>query len=320
MKENFVKDLRPGDTITAFFALRKAELMEKDGNYRLSMELGDRTGRAQAILWEDARETAALLVPGSIVKIRGVVTTYRDNIQITIKRIRTATEDEYDLADFFRRSAKSEDELSALLTAMIERLENRYLRELMDNVFGDADIRIKYLRAPAGKLFHHDYVGGLADHSLSMAEVAIRLADHYPKLDRDLLIVGTLLHDIGKIWEYDATNVIDFTDHGRLVGHINIGDEFICSMADAIEHFPDDLLMHVRHLIISHQGEPEKGSPVKPQTPEAVFLHHLDDLDSRMGALDKIRERTGGSGWSQFNRIFDRFLYFGEGAGEAEGE
>jgi len=144
-----------------------------------------------------------------------------------------------------------------------------------------------------------------------MAEVIIRLADHYPKLDRDILLCGALLHDIGKIWEYEITASIDFTDAGRLVGHINQGDEFVTSMADTIDNFPDDLLVHLRHLIISHQGEKEKGSPVVPMTPEAMFLHYVDELDARMGALEKIRERTEGAGWSQYSQIFERFFFFG---------
>jgi len=319
MKELYVNQLVPGEKVTEYFALRKADLLEKDGQFRLSMELGDSTGRIRAILWDATKEHASLFTPGQIVKVRGLVATYMDQPQIRVERMRAAKEDEYDLGDYFRKSSKSPEELSKLLDAMIGRVENSYLKKLLEAVFND-DIRQRYLSAPAAKLLHHDYIGGLADHSLSMAEVIVRLADHYPKLDRDLLICGALLHDIGKIWEYEVSAAIDFTDAGRLVGHINQGDEFVVGRADSVDQFPEDLLMHVRHLIVSHQGEKEKGSPVVPMTPEAVFLHHVDELDARMGAVEKIRERTDDSGWSEYSRIFERFFYFGRKEGEAEAD
>ncbi|MCP4567209.1 MAG: HD domain-containing protein [FCB group bacterium] len=311
MKELFVKDLRPGEKVTEYFALRKATLMEKDGRYRLSIELGDSTGRIGGVLWDEAKETAPLMTPGKIVRVRGFISTYRDSLQIRIDRIRTAKEDEYDLGDYFRKASKSPDELSASLDTMIEKVENSYLKKLLASVFGDEAMRDKYLKSPAAKLLHHDTIGGLAEHSLSMCEVVVRLADHYPKLDRDLLICGALFHDIGKIWEYEVAASIDFTDAGRLVGHINQGDEYITGLADEIEFFPDELLTHLRHLIVSHQGEKAKGSPVVPQTPEAVFLHAVDEMDANMGAVEKIRDRTGNSGWSEYSRIKERFFFFG---------
>ncbi len=320
MKEQFIKDIKAGDRITEYFALRRAELLEKDGRFRLSMELGDSTGRMPAVMWDATKEHGLLFQPGQIVKARGVVSVYRDQLQIRVEQLRQAKEGEYDLADFLRASSKTAAELAAALDGMIARVENSYLRKLLDTIFSEGDLRRKYLRAPAAKLLHHDVVGGLAEHSLSMAEVVVRLADHYPKLDRDILICGALLHDIGKIWEYDIGVAIDFSDAGRLVGHINQGDEFVTGLADTIVNFPDDLLNHLRHLIISHQGEKEKGAPVVPMTPEAVFLHHVDELDARMGAVEKIRERTGGAGWSAFYPIFDRYFFFGRAEMVSEAE
>jgi 3'-5' exoribonuclease len=311
MKDLFVRDITPGDKVTGFFAVRKSDLLEKDGRFRLSMELGDATGRIPAVIWDDAEEMARQVKTGTIVKVMGYVSTYRDKPQIRVEKIRPAGDDEYDLRDFFRKPTKSRDELSALLDGMIERIENSHLRKLLNMVFGRDDIREKYLAAPAAKLLHHDFIGGLAEHSLSMCEVIIRLADHYPRLDRDILICGAILHDIGKIWEYEITATIDFSDAGRLVGHINQGDEFVTAMADTIENFPEALLNHLRHLIISHQGAREKGSPIAPATPEAVFLHAIDEMDAHMGAVEKIRERTGDSGWSEFSKIFERYFFFG---------
>jgi len=310
MKEVFVNQISAGDRVTECFALRKADLLEKDGRFRLSMELGDATGRIGAVLWDATKEHATLFQPGQIVKVRGLVGTYQDQLQVKVEKMRPAKPEEYDLGDFFRKASKAPEEFGRLLDAMIEKVENSYLKRLLGAVF-DADLRQKYLSSPAGKLLHHDVIGGLAEHSLSMAEIAVRLADHYPRLNRDLLICGALLHDIGKIWEYEIKAAIDYTDAGRLVGHIAMGDEFIVARARTIDHFPDDLLMLVRHLILSHQGEREKGSPVVPMTPEAIFLHYIDELDARMGAVEKIRERTGDEGWSIFSPIMERYFFFG---------
>jgi 3'-5' exoribonuclease len=209
------------------------------------MELGDCTGRIAAVLWDATKEHATLFAPGQIVKVRGLVGTYQDQPQIRVDRIRGAKPDEYDLGDYFRKASKTTEELGAQLDAMIARLENSYLHQLMEAIFAD-EIRDRYLISPAAKLLHHDVIGGLAEHSLSMAEIVVRLADHYPKLDRDLLICGALLHDIGKIREYEVQAAIEYSDIGRLVGHIAMGDELVVERAGTIEHFPDDLLMHLR--------------------------------------------------------------------------
>lgn len=321
MKDIFVKDLRPGDTITGYFALRKSDLLEKDGRFRLSMELGDNTGRVKAVMWDVSEDQADLYQAGVFVKVKGPVSTFMGANQLRIDRIRTVTaDDEIDMSDFFRSATRTKDELNALLIAMIERIENSFLKTLMNNIFDDENTREKYLISPAAKLLHHDTIGGLADHSLNIAEIVVRLGDLYPKLNRDLLICGAILHDIGKIWEFTVDSAIEYSDAGRLIGHIAQGDEFICTIADGIEHFPEDLLMHLRHLIVSHQGELQKGSPVVPQTPEAILLHHSDELDSRMGAVEKIRERTGDEGWSSYQRIFERFFYFGTGEKMDESE
>jgi 3'-5' exoribonuclease len=321
MKDIFVKDLRPGDTITGLFALRKSELLEKDGRFRLAMELGDNTGRVKAIWWDVSEDQASLYQAGVFVKVKGPVSTFMGANQLRIDQIRTVTkDDDIEMRDFFRSAVRTKEELNALLNAMIERIENSFLKTLMNNIFDDENTREKYLTSPAAKLLHHDTIGGLADHSLNIAEIVVRLGDLYPKLNRDLLICGAILHDIGKIWEFSVDSAIDYSDAGRLIGHIAQGDEFICTIADDIEHFPEDLLMHLRHLIVSHQGELQKGSPVVPQTPEAVLLHHSDELDSRMGAVEKIRERTGDSGWSTYQRIFERFFFFGRGESGDEPE
>jgi 3'-5' exoribonuclease len=275
------------------------------------MELGDATGRIPAVLWDEAEETAKQLEPGMIVKVRGFVSTYQDRPQVRVEKIRPAGEDEYSLADFFRQAGRNKEELAGILDAVIGKIENSYLKKLLEAIFTREDIRDKYLSAPAAKLLHHDFPGGLAEHSLSMCEIIVRLADHYAHLDRDILIAGALLHDIGKIWEYSIEATIDYTDAGRLIGHINQGDEFVTGMADTIEHFPEALLNHLRHLIISHQGERMKGSPVAPQTPEAMFLHAVDEMDAYQEAVMKIKERAGGVGWSEYSKIFERFFFFG---------
>ncbi len=168
-----------------------------------------------------------------------------------------------------------------------------------------------YLKAAAGKLWHHACIGGLAEHSINVAEICIDMARRYSFLDNDLLIFGGLFHDMGKISQYNITSYIDYSDEGRLIGHICWADHVIARKAEEIGDFPPNLLMKIRHLIISHQGQLDYASPIVPQMPEAFILFYADEIDSKMGAIERIRDRTG-SGWSEYVKLLDRFLYFGE--------
>jgi len=182
----------------------------------------------------------------------------------------------------------------------------------MQSFWDDEEFFDAYLKAAAGKLWHHATVGGLSEHSANVAELAVRVAAGYEFLDKDLLIFGGLLHDAGKLSAYSVSTVIDFTDEGRLLGHISMADEWITTRARAIDDFPPKLLVKLRHLILAHHGELAYASPVVPQIPEAFVLYYCDEIDSKMGAITRIRDRQDGVGWSGYVKMLERYLYFGE--------
>lgn len=307
-----IRDLKPGDEANGFFAVRKKELKDYNGRLFLKLELGDATGRVDGVLWEDAAAAHGQLEPGSVVKVRGAVTTYRDDLQISIQKIRPAKAEEFSLDEILPRSKFSREDLEKRFDEQIDRLKNLHLKKLLELFVADKKIFDAYLNAPAGKLWHHNYVGGLVEHSLQMADLAQKVAPFYPLVDAELVVAGALLHDIGKVWQYQITGFIDYATEGRLVGHINSGDHYVASLIEKIAGFPPELTLRLRHLIVSHQGALEQGSPVVPQTPEAFVLYALDELDSKMGALTRIWEKEKKPGWSEYVNLIGRYIYWGE--------
>lgn len=306
-----IRDWETGQGVEAFVVLRKLERRESPGGERLSLEFGDQSGRIGAVMWEGFETVVDDLTVGMVVKVRGSVGIYRDRPQLKVERIRMATADEAQPSDFLPRSPVEHDELTRRLDACLESLNNPALRKLMDNLFGQGDLRERYLAAPAGKLWHHNTVGGLAEHSLNLVRLCDYACEMYPGLDRDLLVCGALLHDLGKIDQYEFTAMIDYSDEGRLIGHINSGDHRVASAIEATADFPAETARALRHLILSHQGAFEKGSPVLPMMPEAFVLHHMDELDSQMGAVRRIGEKSGDADWSEYVNLLGRYIYFG---------
>lgn len=312
MESKKIKEYVVDDRVEGFFAVRRRELREFQRGQFVSLELGDNTGRINGVLWDPDQFALTDLAEGMVVKVRGTVTEYNNKLQITITRIRQATEDEYRLEDILPHSTQSREERLARVRALTEKIENSYIRALADSFWSDEIFLDDYLKAAAGKLWHHAYIGGLSEHSCNLGELALRVAAGYDFLNKDYLVFGGLFHDAGKIRSYSADMLIDFTDEGRLVDHIAICDNWICERAHTIEGFPDKLLVKLRHMILSHQGERAFGSPVVPMMPEAFVLYYCDEIDSKMGAIDRIRQKQGGTGWSEFVKMLDRFLYFGE--------
>ncbi len=307
-----LRDYKPGDEVTGFFAVRKKELKEYNGKFFLKLELGDASGRMDGILWEEAAVTHNQLEVGAAVKVRGAVTTYRDDLQINIQKVRPAQPGEYSLEELLPRSKFSKEELEKKFADAAAKIKNPHLKKLLELFMAERKVLDIYLTVPAGKLWHHNYVGGLAEHSLQMADIARGVAPYYPLADADLLATGAILHDCGKVWQYKTTGYIDYTTEGRLVGHINSGDHYVASLIARLTDFPEELALRLRHLIVSHQGELEQGSPVVPQTPEGFILYAIDEMDSKMGALSRIWEKEKKPGWSEFINLIGRYIYWGE--------
>ncbi|OGC76771.1 MAG: hypothetical protein A2145_01220 [candidate division Zixibacteria bacterium RBG_16_40_9] len=314
MKKLLVKDLKPGTEVLELFALRKKELKEYDGKIFLKLELGDKSGRIDAVIWDKATEYDQQIETGDIVKVKGFTSSYKNNLQIKIDDILSVPTEKVDLEDFLPVAEKSPDELLQEYKKIAFSLKNPLLRAVMEKILADEKIVEKLKIAPGGKLWHHCYIGGLLEHTLKIVEICQKTSQMYELVDRDLLLAGALLHDIGKITSYHISTFIDFTDEGRLLGHIVEGDRMVSEKIREIPNFPEELALKLRHLILSHQGELEMGSPVVPQTLEAIILHFADEMDAQAGAFSYIikRDKEANKKWSDWVPLIKRYIYIGE--------
>ncbi len=311
MSSKRIKDFEVEDSITGFFAVRRKEVREFVRGQYVSMELGDCTGRIAAVMWEPDQFALTELETGLVVKAKGVITEYHNKKQFKVDRIRLAQKDDYALEDILAHSSQPIEQRRARIMDLTEKIQNSYIKNLTESFWQDEKFFDAYLMAAAGKLWHHAYIGGLSEHSANVTELALRVAAGYDFLDIDLLIFGGLFHDAGKIEQYSIDTVIDYTDSGRLLGHICVADAWITEKAHQIAAFPESLLIKLRHMILSHHGQLEYASPVLPQIAEAFVLFYCDEIDSKMGAIDRIRERQGGQGWSDYVKLLERHLFFG---------
>lgn len=313
MKNIFVKDLKPGVQIADIFVLRKKELKDYDSKKFLKLELGDKSGRIDAVIWDEAEEFYDVAQIGEVVKASGWVTTYKEIPQIKLEGLTKAKPGEYNFQDLVSSSQEDLDVLLEKFKQKCSSIENRYLKILLDSLTGDIDLMEKLKVAPAGKLWHHCYIGGLLEHTLRVVSLCELAAQNYDLIDRDLLVSGALLHDIGKVSEYSISGFIDYTDEGRLVGHIVLGYQIIAWHIQKIDGFPKELSLRLRHLILSHQGKLECASPVVPQTIEAIVLHYADELDSKADAFTRIinKFKNLGKKWSDWVNLIDRYIYIG---------
>ncbi|OGC05396.1 hypothetical protein A2V82_14470 [candidate division KSB1 bacterium RBG_16_48_16] len=316
-----MRHFTPGQSITEFFILRKKELRKKHNSdeFYLSVELTNEKGRIFGSLWTEAEKRYSELSEGTPVKVQASVIDWKNNVHLSVNKIRPATEsDGIDPERFLPTSPMNEENLKKEITEMIDGVENPFLKGLLNKLYKDESFWKNFARTPGGKLWHHCYKLGLAEHTLSVAKLVSHLSDVYPTLNRALLITGALVHDIGKIDEYQTKGYIEFTDRGRLHGHITIGFHKIASLIEACDDFPKELSAQLLHLILSHQGALENGSPVVPMTREAFVLYFADEIDSKLNAIDRItlRDREPDRKWSQYINLLNRFIYFGDQAGE----
>ncbi len=307
-----IRDFIQNETVTAFCAVRRKEIKEYGSGKFISFEFGDASGRIGAVMWEPDDIALNEIFEGDVVKVRGVVGQYRGRNQLKVQLVRFAQEDEYDISDLIQRSEKTEEELREKIFELSALVENEFIKKLINLFWDDEEFLKSYLIGSAGKLWHHSYIGGLAEHSINVTEICVSLSSRYPFLDRDLLVFGGLFHDMGKIMQYEISTYIDFSDEGELLGHISPADSQIVIAAGEIEDFPSMLLAKLRHMILSHHGNLEFASPVVPKLPEAFLLYYADELDSKMGAIERIRNKAGGTGWSEYINLLQRKIYFGE--------
>ena len=273
----------------------------------MRLELSDRSGTIEARVWENAEVLAAGFNRDDIIRVQARVESYRNKIQLAVDRLRRAEPAEVDLADFFPHTAEDVGKLYSRLCEHAASVRNPWLNRLLVSVIEDPAIVPRLKRAPAAKVMHHAFLGGLLEHMVSLCDLCRIVVGHYKELDPDLLLTGAILHDIGKLDELSYERAIHYTDEGQLLGHIILELEQVSRKMDQIEGFPSDLKMLVKHLLISHHGQYEFGSPKLPMFREALVLHYLDDLDSKMGAARAILGVDGGEGaWSGYSPALNR--------------
>lgn len=299
MKEPRVADLasRENQSITGYFAAGSKQVRtKKDGARYLAVTLCDRSGSIESRVWD--ADGAGDFEPGDVVKIRGQVCRYNEKLQINIDKIRRAAANEYELSDFVPQTERNIDEMWAELEGWVAGFADPHLKALLEAFLNDAEIAAALRAAPAAKGLHHAWIGGLLEHVLSLLSISDLAAKHYPDVNRELLLTGVVLHDIGKLRELRWGTSFDYTLEGQLLGHITIGLGMIQAKIAAIPDFPPAKRVLVEHLVLSHHGKYEFGSPKLPMTPEAILLHYLDDLDAKMQTVRAEFARSEASGRS----------------------
>jgi 3'-5' exoribonuclease len=315
MDKVFVKDLVEGETVTSYFLAKQLQVRQRrNGEPFLTLVLADRSGEVPAVLWESAEAVGRDLAEGDIVKVQGLLGSYQGERQLTVTRMRKAASDEIGLDAFLPRSSYDPSVLLGRLRAAMESMSEPSLKRLLLGLFEDEAFAASFTAAPAAKSIHHALLGGLLEHTASVVGLCELLAGYYPALDRDLLLAAAILHDVGKTRELAWDRTFDYTDAGRLLGHITLGALLVEERIRAIPGFPDGLKDRLLHCILSHHGELEWGSPKRPKTLEALVLHYAEDLDGKVNAFCRFAETHADPqrpGWTQFNRSLDRYLFFG---------
>ncbi len=286
----------------------------------LLFQFTDKDGPLKGVIWKPTEEIDREIQVNDVVRIKGELKQYQGSFELHVGSIAKLSEKEYDPAQFVPVAAEETGDLYREIMGAVSTVGNEHLRELLERIFADAGFKAKFLKAPAARVWHHSYIGGLAHHVRDMASIAMRIAEVYPEVDRDLLLCGVLVHDLGKVQELEVTNRIDYSDQGRLIGHIVLGAEFIDAQMREIDGFPPDLSLRLRHMVLSHHGSLEHGSPVVPMTIEAILLHYIDNLDAQTrGTLQVLGKDTSRFGkWTEYVKLLDRFIYRGDDARETE--
>ena len=308
MKQSFVSDLNSEQTVTTFFLVCEKEVRStKEGKPYLRLELGDRSGTIEARMWDQIDTIAREVDREDIVKVQGRVEIYRARPQLSVIQMRKAKPEEVDLADFLPTTKEDVEELFKQLLAEAESIKNPWLNKLSTSILNDANIAPRYKRAPAAKVMHHAYLGGLLEHVVGLCGLARQLSQHYPELDLDLLLTAAILHDVGKLDELCYDRAIGYTTEGQLLGHIVLETETVTNAINKIEGFPPALKTVVQHLLISHHGQYEFGSPKLPMIREALVFHYMDDLDSKLAAVRAaLAVDSGDEFWSVYSGALQR--------------
>jgi len=308
MKPSYVSDLTTEQSVTTFLLVCEKEVRStKEGKPYLRLELGDRSGTIEARMWDQIDAISKEVDREDIVKVQGRVEIYRGKPQLSVQQMRKAKPDEVDLADFLPSTKEDVEKLYKQLVAEAASIKNPWLNKLNTEILNDPKISTRYKRAPAAKVMHHAYLGGLLEHVIGLCGLAHQIAAHYPELDLDLLLTAAILHDVGKLDELCYDRAIGYTSEGQLLGHIVMEIETVANAINKIEGFPPALKTVVQHILISHHGQYEFGSPKLPMIREALVFHYMDDLDSKLAAARAaLAGESGDEMWSVYSGALQR--------------
>ena len=312
MKGFYASGLEANQVVTTTFLVKVKEVRsKKSGEPYLSLILGDKSGNLDAKMWENVENVESTFSKDDFVKIKGLVQVYRNKKQLTIHRLRRCQETEIEFGDYFPKTSKNIDAMFSELYSLAKSVENTYLNQLLVNLLNDSEFAVRFKEAPAAKSLHHAWLGGLLEHTLSLCKLCKLMAQHYPEVDLDLLMTGAIIHDIGKIEELEYNRNFNYSTKGQLLGHMIIELDLVNQKISEIQEFPLQLKTLVQHLIVSHHGEYEFGSPKLPMFPEALLLHCLDNLDSKLASMLSLIGNDEGidENWTPYNSMFGRPLF-----------
>lgn len=311
MEKQTVRDLKDKDSVDCLFLVKEKNVsVGKNGRPFMSLVLGDQTGSIDARVWDRVDELSQEFESGDVVKVKGLIQIFQNRKQLIVHRVEKPDQSTVQIEDFIPASGKNTDDMFMELLIIVRSMKNDHLRQLTLDVIEDPEIKPLFMRAPAAKTIHHAWRGGLLEHILSISKILEFLASHYDFLNRDLLLFGGIFHDIGKVWELSYDGALGYTDKGRLLGHMLLACELVEKKASRIFGFPEDLKDMCKHIILSHHGKLEYGSPKRPKFMEAMLVAMVDDLDSKMNTIQTFieNERNVGDKWSRYHDLFDRYF------------
>jgi len=312
MAKIFINELRKGQTVESLFLVKDKILTKtKAGNPYLSIKLADRTGEAEGRIWDNALDFLPLFEKDDFIKVRGEVDEFQGSLQFRITKLRKCEDREIQLGDYLPHTSQDVEKMLGELKDIASRVRQPFLSRLLEAFFIDEALVKKFKMAPAAKAVHHVFLGGLLEHTLSVVQLVLLIGPRYKGINQELLLTGAILHDLGKVSELSFERTFDYTDPGRLLGHITLTVEMIEEKLKTIPEFPENLALLLKHIILSHHGEYEFGSPKRPKTLEALLLHHLDDMDAKMNGFTAWieKEKDAPSRWTSYHKLFDRFIY-----------
>jgi len=317
-----ISSLKEGDWVDGTFLVAAKQIMiAKNGGMYLSLKLADKTGEVDGKLWDNAEEVAGRFEKEDFIRVKGVAANYQGMMQVKMKTVEKVEDSKVDLANFLETSPRNIDEMIKDLSAVAAGVKNKHLNQLMISFLADKVFMDAFRRSPAAKALHHNYIGGLLEHIVELIALARDVAKHFPGIDMDLLTVGAFLHDIGKVRELSVRKSIEYTTEGRLLGHISLGYEMLAEKIKAIPGFPDELTMLLKHIMLSHHGEYEFGSPKRPKIQEAIIVNYLDDLAAKISNFRATlkKENVEAGDWTYYSKMHDRYLYRQASYSDADG-